>query len=102
MTTEFEIKPAVRESVGLLIGLVGPSGGGKTFSALRLATGIQRVAGGDVVMVDTENRRGTYYADRFAYHHLDLRAPLSAETPSYWKIVSSLSRNPWRWRRRVG
>ena len=44
----FTARPAVRESVPLLIGLTGPSGGGKTFSALRLATGIQTVTGGDV------------------------------------------------------
>ena len=53
----FEDKPATRERVPLMIGLMGPSGGGKTYSALRLATGIQRVAGGDIFMIDTERRR---------------------------------------------
>jgi ABC-type sulfate/molybdate transport systems ATPase subunit len=43
---KFEFVPAVRASVPLLVGLYGPSGGGKTFSALRLATGIQEVTGG--------------------------------------------------------
>ena len=32
----FEAKPAVRESVPLLVGLMGASGSGKTYSALRL------------------------------------------------------------------
>ena len=32
----FTAKPAIRESVPLLIGLFGCSGSGKTFSALRL------------------------------------------------------------------
>jgi ABC-type sulfate/molybdate transport systems ATPase subunit len=50
----FEARDAVREHVPLLIGLTGPSGGGKTFSALRLATGIQQVTGGDIYFVDTE------------------------------------------------
>jgi hypothetical protein len=36
----FLFRPALRENVGLLMGLIGPSGGGKTFSAMRLAAGI--------------------------------------------------------------
>lgn len=73
---------AVREQVPLLIGLMGPSGGGKTFSALRLARGIQSVAGGEIFMIDTEARRGLHYADAFkkadgspGYHHVPFEAP---------------------------
>ena len=44
----FEAKPAIREAVPLLVGLTGASGCGKTFSALRLASGIQSVTGGDI------------------------------------------------------
>lgn len=73
----FEDKPAVRESVPLLIGLDGPSGGGKTFSALRLATGIQKVSGGDIWYIDTEARRALHYADRFRFRHLPFGAPFS-------------------------
>jgi hypothetical protein len=36
---------------------VRPSGGGSTFSALRLVTGIQKVAGVDIYLIDTENGR---------------------------------------------
>ncbi|RYD85626.1 MAG: hypothetical protein EOP84_01855, partial [Verrucomicrobiaceae bacterium] len=53
----FTIAPAIRRPVPLLLGLAGPSGSGKTYSALRLATGIARVASGDVVVIDTENKR---------------------------------------------
>ena len=77
MTRTFEDKPAVRTSVPLMIGVMGPSGGGKTFSALRLATGIQRVSGGDIFMIDTEARRGLHYADRFTFRHLAFAAPFS-------------------------
>lgn len=73
--SEFQIKPAVRESVPLLLGLIGPSGTGKTFSALRLATGIQRVSGGDIVVIDTESRRALHYADQFKFKHLAFGAP---------------------------
>lgn len=73
----FEVKPAVREAVGLLLGIVGPSSTGKTFSALRLATGIQRVVGGEIDVIDTENGRALYYADKFKFNHLRFAAPFS-------------------------
>jgi len=76
---QFEISPAVRKSVGLLIGLVGPSSSGKTYSLLRLATGIQRICGGDIDVIDTENNRALYYADKFKFNHLSFRSPFSPE-----------------------
>lgn len=75
MGRTFEVKLAVRERVPLLLGLVGPSGSGKTYSALRLATGIQRVSGGDVFVIDTEARRALHYADKFRFQHLPFGAP---------------------------
>lgn len=78
MTRRFEDQPAVRSRVPLLLGLVGPSGGGKTYSALRLATGIQAVSGGDIYMIDTEARRGLHYADRFSFRHLAFGAPFGS------------------------
>lgn len=75
ITRTFEDKPATRDKVPLLVGLMGPSGSGKTFSALRLATGIQAVSGGDVYVIDTEASRAKHYADRFKYRHLDFKAP---------------------------
>lgn len=71
----FEDKPAVRERVPVLVGLVGPSGGGKTYSALRLATGMQRVTGGEVFFIDTEARRALHYADAFRFRHVVFEAP---------------------------
>lgn len=74
-TRTFEDRPAVRERVPLLLGLVGPSGSGKTFSALRLAAGIQRVAGGDVFGIDSEANRMLHYAERFNFRHVPFTAP---------------------------
>lgn len=71
----FEDKPAVREHVPLMIGLMGPSGGGKTYSALRLATGIQRVSGGEIFVIDTEARRALHHASRFKFRHVVFGAP---------------------------
>jgi hypothetical protein len=70
---KIQFKPAVREAVGLWVQLVGGSGSGKTFSGMRLASGIA----GDkpFAFIDTENRRGLHYADQFKFDHADLRAP---------------------------
>lgn len=73
----FEDHEAVRAEVPLLIGIMAPSGGGKTFSALRLATGIQSVSGGSIFMIDTESRRGLAYSDKFKFRHIDFKAPFS-------------------------
>lgn len=77
MGRTFEIKPAKRAEVPLLLGLFGASSSGKTYSALRLATGIQKVRGGKIVVVDTESRRALHYADRFTFEHMEFGAPFA-------------------------
>lgn len=69
--------PAKRIPTNVMLGLVGPSSSGKTFSAFRLATGIQRITGGDIYAIDTENGRALHYADRFKFHHVPFAAPFS-------------------------
>lgn len=71
----FTIAPAVRKRVPLLLGITGASGSGKTFSALRMATGINRVAGGRIAVIDTEADRALHYAGRFDFDHIAFRAP---------------------------
>jgi hypothetical protein len=66
-------RPAVRENVGLIVGIAGPSGSGKTFSALRLAAGMSM--GKPFAVIDTEAGRAKHYADRFAFDHADLQPP---------------------------
>lgn len=69
----FTFRPAVRESVGLILGVAGASGSGKTFSALRLAQGM---AGGKAfAVIDTEARRALHYADRFRFDHGEMASP---------------------------
>lgn len=78
MTRSFEDRPAVRERVPLLLGIMGPSGSGKTMSALRLASGIQRVVGGEVFALDTEARRMLAYSELFKFRHVDFKPPYSS------------------------
>lgn len=74
----FEAVPAVRKQVPLLLGIMSPSGGGKTYSALRLATGMQEVMGGDIFGIDTENLRMLHYADQFKFQHVPFAAPFGS------------------------
>lgn len=91
MGRTFEIKKATRERVPLLLGLVGPSGSGKTVSALRLATGIQRVNGGRIRVIDTEAKRATHYANDFDFDHVDFAAPFSPA--DYQAVIEQCARD---------
>ena len=78
MSRNFKIEKAVRRSVPLLIGLMGPSGGGKTYSALRLAKGIQKVFPGDIIHIDTESNRALHYASIFDFQHVPFGEPFGS------------------------
>jgi energy-coupling factor transporter ATP-binding protein EcfA2 len=78
MTRTFTDVQAKRAAVPLLIGLTGPSGSGKTYSALRLATGMQRVTGGDIYGIDTEANRMLHYAGAFKFRHVSFGAPFGS------------------------
>lgn len=78
LTRTFQTGAAVRAQVNLIIGLVGPSSSGKTYTALELATGIQTVTGGDIEMIDTEHGRGLFYADKFKFNHTPFVAPFAS------------------------
>lgn len=91
----FTFRPATREGTHLIVGLMGGTGSGKTYSAMRLATGLA----GDkrFAVIDTEAGRAKHYADDFAFDHGDLSAPfrpdayaaaiLAAEKAGYPVIV---------------
>lgn len=66
---------AIRTNVNLLIGVAGASGSGKTFSALRMASGISD--GAPFAVIDTERGRSKHYADQFTFDVAELDAPFS-------------------------
>ena len=75
---QFTASPAVRKNVPLLLALIGPSGGGKSYSALRLASGIARAQSGPVFVIDTEADRALQYADKFTFQHVPFDAPFGS------------------------
>lgn len=58
-----QIRKAQREGARLLIMLSGVSGGGKTYTALQLGYGLANGDASKLGVLDTENRRGSLYAD---------------------------------------
>ena len=77
-TRQFKIEKAVLKEAPLLIGLAGPSGGGKTNSALRLALGIQKIFPGEIVGIDTEANRMLHYAPKYDFEHVPFCEPFGS------------------------
>ena len=81
----FQVKKAKREKIYVKLALMAPSGGGKTYGGLRLATGmaeeIKNETGKDakILLANTEGKRGYYYADEFNYDIVDVDPPHNPE-----------------------
>jgi hypothetical protein len=75
----YTFRKAIREEVGLLIGLIGSSGSGKTYSALRLASGMVG-AGNRFAVIDTERGRAKQYADFFDFDHALMDSPFRPDS----------------------
>jgi len=68
----YQAVPAVRSEEPLLLGMIGPPGGGKTLSSLKIAKGIQSVRGGDIVVIDTEGGRSRKYNDQIPFKIVEM------------------------------
>jgi len=65
---------AVKERARLRLAIDGPSGAGKTYTALVLATMIARNEGKRIAFVDTERGSASLYADKFDFDVLELNS----------------------------
>jgi hypothetical protein len=68
-------RKAERKKARLRLGLSGPAGSGKTFSALQIAFGL----GGKIALIDTEHGSGELYAHLGDYDVATLTPPFTAE-----------------------
>lgn len=76
---------AEKKKLKLRFALMGISGSGKTYSALRLATGLAGKLGKRIAMIDTEYHSGELYSDSFDYDICCLGEPFSPE--AYVKLI---------------
>lgn len=67
--TALAFRKAVKTDAKLRMALLGPSGAGKTWTALSVATGLDV---GSVAVIDTERGSASKYADDFAFDVLEL------------------------------
>ncbi len=76
---------AKRENIWAKILEIAPSGGGKSYGALRVAKGLADALSKDtgveerIAYIGTEGSRDKYYADEFDYDLLQLKAPFEPE-----------------------
>lgn len=83
----------------LSIGLMGPPGGGKTKSALRIGEGMARVRGGKPALIDTEAgrslryRKGPHNPNGHDFHHIEFAPPFVPEE-FLTAIKAALELNP--------
>lgn len=70
-----QIRKAERKKAKLRLGVAGPSGAGKTYSALKLAFGL----GGKVGLIDTEHGSGDLYANLGEYDIINIEAPYTVQ-----------------------
>ena len=81
----FVVKEAKRGKIYPKIALMAPSGGGKTYGGLRLATGmaeeLKKQTGKEarILLANTEGHRGYYYANEFKYDIVDIQPPHNPE-----------------------
>lgn len=66
---------ATRKKAKLKLAITGSSGSGKTFGALRLASGMSS----KIAYIDTENSSASLYSDRFSFDVLDIAPPYNHE-----------------------
>jgi len=74
----FEVRPAARKRVLARVSVIGPSGGGKTYSSIKFARGL---AGpdGSIIVVDTEDSADMYEGLAGGFGVVSLPAPYTIE-----------------------
>lgn len=98
---------AKREQVWLKVLLSGASGSGKSYSALKIATGIAKQCGSAIAYIGTEGSRNKYYADEFNYDLLEIEDPFECEKyieaidaavdAGYKVLIIDSMSHEWKW-----
>ncbi len=91
MARKFNVEQAERVKVYPKIGIFSPSGGGKTYTSLRLASGMieqmEKTTGKKykIWLANNEGSRGKYYANEFDYKIIELAPPHDPEM--YYDLI---------------
>ncbi len=74
--SRFQIKRAVRKGQKARVALSSPSGGGKTWTALEIAT-VLAGEDGRLLVIDTERGEASLYADDFTFDTIEWQPPFN-------------------------
>lgn len=98
---------AKREQVWIKVLLSGASGSGKSYSALKMATGIAKKCNSGIAYIGTEGSRNKYYANEFSYDLLELEEPFECEKyieaidaavdAGYKVLIIDSMTHEWKW-----
>ncbi|MGL5426461.1 MAG: ATP-binding protein [Cetobacterium sp.] len=100
-----KFKKATKQKQKLRLLLSAPSGSGKTYSALRIATGISSQIGSRIALIDTEKGSASLYSDKFDFDVLELKEPTldnyiaaikEAELAEYKVLIIDSSSHGWQ------
>ena len=109
---KMQFKTAKRDQVYVKAIITGPSGSGKSYSALRVAKGIAEhitevgVGGSKIAYIGTEGTRNSYYADEFDYDLIELEVPTinnyleafeAALEGGYQIVIVDSLTHVWQW-----
>jgi energy-coupling factor transporter ATP-binding protein EcfA2 len=103
-TTPLTFTRAIKSAEKLRLALDGPTGSGKTWTALIIATWLAEKAGGRVALIDSERSSALKYAKHFDFDHLPLpdfsphtymAAVRAAEAGGYAVIVVDSFTHAW-------
>lgn len=73
MSGAFIFEDATIEQSKARVGLDGPAGSGKTFTALKIATHMSELLGGEIIgVIDSEHGSAKKYAKQFRFKHVQL------------------------------
>ena len=96
---------ATKKQSKLRAALFGPSGAGKTYSALAIATGMAAEIGSRIAVIDTEHGSASKYADKFDFDVMNLTecdidgycdALIAASDAGYQVVVIDSMSHGWQ------
>lgn len=102
--TQLQFQKATKAKARARVALYGPSGGGKTYSALAIASGMVK-AGEKIAVIDTEHAAASKYSDRFTFDTLSMTQPSvedviaairTAEGAGYSVIIIDSLTHAWK------
>lgn len=100
----YTFKPARKAQKPLRMVLTGATNSGKTYTALRIATGISEAIGKPIAVIDTENYSASLYANEFRFDSVSLtsfspseyiKAMDAAEEAGYGVIIIDSATHAW-------